>query len=112
MTGTGGYLKTVFPDIVNLGVFTAAGDFVPGPRPSNLVHSSNDLPWRQVVNAAEHVDSSGAYAESLELCRQGILCGPSSGLALKGLYQYLEKVTQTPEELDRIRGPDGFVNCE
>lgn len=111
MTGTGGYLKSVRPDIVNLGVFTAPGDRVPGPRPIDLIQSV-DLPWREVIDSDEHVTSVDAYTESLSLCRMGLLCGPSSGLALKGLYQYLSKVEQEKGGLDRLRGPDGIVTCE
>ncbi|KAF8918677.1 tryptophan synthase beta subunit-like PLP-dependent enzyme [Mucidula mucida] len=109
MTGTGTYLRSVRPDIVNLGVFTAPGDRVPGPRPIDLIQAV-DLPWREVITCEEHVSSIDSYAQSLELCRQGLLCGPSSGLALKGLYQYLEKM-KTEGRLDALRGADGFVSC-
>ncbi len=109
MTGTGTYLRSVRPHIVNLGVFTAPGDRVPGPRPIDLIQAV-DLPWREVITCEEHVSSIDSYAQSLELCRQGLLCGPSSGLALKGLYQYLEKM-KTEGRLDALRGADGFVSC-
>ncbi|KAJ1309353.1 hypothetical protein OPQ81_006132 [Rhizoctonia solani] len=109
MTGTGSYLKTVRPDMVNLGVFTAPGDRVPGPRPIDLVQTV-DLPWQEVIDAAEHVSSKDSYRISLELCRQGLLVGPSSGLSLKGLYQYLEKMKKHGE-LDGLRADDGNVYC-
>ncbi|CAE7102532.1 unnamed protein product [Rhizoctonia solani] len=109
MTGTGSYLKTVRPDLVNLGVFTAPGDRVPGPRPIDLVQTV-DLPWQEVIDAAEHVSSFDSYQMSLELCRQGLLVGPSSGLSLKGLYQYLDKMKKNGE-LDNLRADDGNVYC-
>ncbi|CAE6467886.1 unnamed protein product [Rhizoctonia solani] len=109
MTGTGSYLKTVRPDIVNLGVFTAPGDRVPGPRPIDLVQTV-DLPWQEVIDAAEHVSSKDSYRISLDLCRQGLLVGPSSGLSLQGLYQYLEKAKKNGE-LDTLRADDGSVYC-
>ncbi|CAE6483475.1 unnamed protein product [Rhizoctonia solani] len=109
MTGTGSYLKTVRPDMVNLGVFTAPGDRVPGPRPIDLVQTV-DLPWQEVIDAAEHVLSKDSYRISLELCRQGLLVGPSSGLSLQGLYQYLEKAKRNGE-LDSLRADDGNVYC-
>ncbi|CAE6456656.1 hypothetical protein ACGC1H_004973 [Rhizoctonia solani] len=109
MTGTGSYLKSVRPDMVNLGVFTAPGDRVPGPRPIDLVQTV-DLPWQEVIDAAEHVSSKDSYRISLELCRQGLLVGPSSGLSLKGLYQYLEKMKKS-DELDSLRADDGNVYC-
>ncbi|KAF8595808.1 tryptophan synthase beta subunit-like PLP-dependent enzyme [Ceratobasidium sp. AG-I] len=109
MTGTGSYLKTVKPDIVNLGVFTAPGDRVPGPRPIDLVQTI-DLPWQEVIDAAEHVSSYDSYRISMDLCRQGLLVGPSSGLSLQGLYQYLDKAKQSGE-LDSLRAEDGSVYC-
>ncbi|KAH7317515.1 tryptophan synthase beta subunit-like PLP-dependent enzyme [Rhizoctonia solani] len=109
MTGTGSYLKTVRPDLVNLGVFTAPGDRVPGPRPIDLVQTV-DLPWQEVIDAAEHVSSKDSYRISLDLCRQGLLVGPSSGLSLQGLYQYLEKAKKN-DELDALRADDGSVYC-
>ncbi|CEL54449.1 hypothetical protein RSOLAG1IB_07052 [Rhizoctonia solani AG-1 IB] len=109
MTGTGSYLKTVRPDLVNLGVFTAPGDRVPGPRPIDLVQTV-DLPWQEVIDAAEHVSSNDSYRISLELCRQGLLVGPSSGLSLQGLYQYLEKAKKNGE-LESLRADDGNVYC-
>ncbi|CAE6476597.1 unnamed protein product [Rhizoctonia solani] len=109
MTGTGSYLKSVRPDMINLGVFTAPGDRVPGPRPIDLVQTV-DLPWQEVIDASEHVSSKDSYRVSLDLCRQGLLVGPSSGLSLVGLYQYLEKMKKTGE-LDSLRADDGSVYC-
>ncbi|CUA75763.1 hypothetical protein RSOLAG22IIIB_11975 [Rhizoctonia solani] len=109
MTGTGSYLKSVRPDMINLGVFTAPGDRVPGPRPIDLVQTV-DLPWQEVIDASEHVSSKDSYRVSLELCRQGLLVGPSSGLSLMGLYQYLEKMKKSGE-LDSLRADDGNIYC-
>jgi hypothetical protein len=90
---------------------TAHGEHVPGPRSFDLAQDIN-FPWKGVISADVHVTSLDAYGESLQLCRQGLLCGPSSGLALRGLYQYLEKAKNCKGEPDRLRGPDGFVTCK
>jgi rhodanese-related sulfurtransferase len=110
MTGTGTYLRKVNKNLTNLGVFTAPGDRVPGPRPIDLIQSV-DLPWKEVIDREEHVNSYDSYAMSLKLCREGILCGPSSGLALKGLYQFLARTLKEDGNLDRLRGCEGEVNC-
>src|ERR1700742_1638773 len=107
MTGTGTYLKTVNKKLTNLGVFTAPGDRVPGPRPIDLIQTV-DLPWREVIDCEEHVNSQDSYSTSLKLCREGILCGPSSGLALKGLYQFLTCTLRREGNLDRLRGAGGI----
>ncbi|KAJ6627675.1 tryptophan synthase beta subunit-like PLP-dependent enzyme [Mycena sp. CBHHK59/15] len=112
MTGTGTYLKSVNSKIVNVGVFTAPGDKVPGPRPIDLAPPPDDmdLPWKAIIDEAEFATSLESYQTSLELCRQGLLVGPSSGLALIGLYHYLEKV-KAKGGLDKLRGADGKIKC-
>ncbi|KAH8818579.1 tryptophan synthase beta subunit-like PLP-dependent enzyme [Flagelloscypha sp. PMI_526] len=108
MAGTGAYLRERFPSIVNVGAFTAPGEHVPGPRPIDLV-STIDFPWREVVEIYEHVSGVDAYRTSLELSRRGILVGPSSGLTLAALYQYLSKLDDAG--FDSLRGEDGMVTC-
>ncbi|KAF7375455.1 Cysteine synthase B [Mycena sanguinolenta] len=112
ITGVGTYLKSVNPGIVNIGVFTAPNDKVPGPRPIDLAPppADMDLPWKDVIDEAEFATSLDSYQASLELCRQGLLVGPSSGLALTGLYHFLEK-TKASGGLDRLRGRDGKIKC-
>ncbi|KAJ7835558.1 tryptophan synthase beta subunit-like PLP-dependent enzyme [Mycena olivaceomarginata] len=112
IAGVGTYLKSVNPRIVNVGVFTAPGDKVPGPRPIDLVPppADMDLPWKDVIDEAESATSLDSYQASLELCRQGLLVGPSSGLALTGLYHFLQKA-KANGGLNRLRGPDGKIKC-
>ncbi|KAJ7732118.1 tryptophan synthase beta subunit-like PLP-dependent enzyme [Mycena metata] len=112
ITGVGTYLKSVNPAIINVGVFTAPGDKVPGPRPIDLAPPSADmdLPWKDVIDEAEFATSLDSYQASVELCRQGLLVGPSSGLALTGLYHFLEK-TKADGGLDKLRGPNGKIKC-
>ncbi|KAJ7187822.1 tryptophan synthase beta subunit-like PLP-dependent enzyme [Mycena filopes] len=112
ITGVGTYLKSVNPAIINVGVFTAPGDKVPGPRPIDLAPppADMDLPWKDVIDQAEFATSVDSYRASVELCRQGLLVGPSSGLALTGLYHFLEK-TKANGALDKLRGPDGKIKC-
>ncbi|EKM52151.1 uncharacterized protein PHACADRAFT_187478 [Phanerochaete carnosa HHB-10118-sp] len=109
MTGTGSYFKSVSPRTVNLGIFTAPGDRVPGPRPIDLVQTI-DLPWKEVIDVAEYVGSKESYTRSMELCREGLLVGPSSGLAYQGVLQYLEK-TRKAGGLDSLRNSDGSITC-
>lgn len=108
MTGTGAYLKEYNPNIVNVGAFTSPGDSVPGPRQLDLVVKI-DFPWREVIDEAEHVSAFDSYRTSLELSRSGLLVGPSSGMSLAALYQYLHKLDDAG--LDRLRDDNGIVNC-
>ncbi|QRV99658.1 cysteine synthase [Ceratobasidium sp. AG-Ba] len=109
MTGTGAYLKRNRPNLVNVGVFTAPRDRVPGPRPIDLIQSV-DLPWGDVIDCSEHVDSHSAYKASLELCRIGLLGGPSSGLAYVGLLKYLQK-QKDAGGLNKLRDARGNISC-
>ncbi|KAG9119295.1 hypothetical protein FRC07_005736 [Ceratobasidium sp. 392] len=109
MTGTGAFLKSERPDLVNLGVFTAPRDRVPGPRPIDLIQSV-DLPWREVIDCSEHVDSYSSYKASLELCQTGILGGPSSGLAYVGLLKYLQRQKENGG-LYKLRNERGTISC-
>ncbi|KAF5018639.1 hypothetical protein F66182_9389 [Fusarium sp. NRRL 66182] len=109
MTGLGTYFKDAKPSVYRLGVCTAAGDRVPGPRSLALM-SPVEFPWRQAIDHIEEVDSHNSFSLSLELCRNGLLCGPSSGFNLKGLYQLIEK-RKAAGTLSELAGPDGGINC-
>ncbi|KAF8075224.1 tryptophan synthase beta subunit-like PLP-dependent enzyme [Lyophyllum atratum] len=109
MTGTGLYLKKVKPSITGLGVLTAPNDRVPGPRTFNLLLPV-EFPWRESMDAMEEVDSFSAYERSLELCRNGLLVGPSSGLALTGLLNFLQK-RKDANTLDALRNSAGEIPC-
>ncbi|KAF5989239.1 putative cysteine synthase B [Fusarium bulbicola] len=109
MTGLGTYFKEVKPTVYRLGVCTAPGDRVPGPRSFALM-APVQFPWKRAVDHIEEVDSHNSFSLSLDLCRNGIVCGPSSGFNLKGLYQLIEK-RKTESSLSDLAGPDGTINC-
>ncbi|KAF5237710.1 hypothetical protein FANTH_10737 [Fusarium anthophilum] len=109
MTGLGTYFKDAKPTVYRLGVCTAPGDRVSGPRSFALM-APVQFPWKQAVDHIEEVDSHNSFSLSLDLCRNGIVCGPSSGFNLKGLYQLIEK-RKTEGSLSDLAGPDGTINC-
>lgn len=53
-----------------------------------------EFPWREAVEHIEHVGSHASFSQSLQLCRNGLICGPSSGFNLQGLLNYLGKRKQ------------------
>ncbi|KAF9465572.1 tryptophan synthase beta subunit-like PLP-dependent enzyme [Collybia nuda] len=109
MTGTSLYLKKVRPSITGLGVLTAPNDRVPGPRSLNLLIPV-EFPWRESMDFMEEVGSFVSYEKSLELCRNGLLVGPSSGLALVGLLNFLKKQKDLGA-LDTLRNESGEIPC-
>lgn len=90
ITGTATRLKQAQPDVHVVGVCVAQGDKVPGPRPRELLEPV-DFPWKRLVDDVEDVGSRESYTLSMQLCRYGIVCGPSSGFSLQGLFQLLER---------------------
>ncbi|KAF2141920.1 uncharacterized protein K452DRAFT_227743 [Aplosporella prunicola CBS 121167] len=109
MTGIGTYFKDIKPSVIRVGVCTAAGDRVPGPR-SYALMAPVVFPWRAATDMTEEVGSVDAYALSLALSREGLICGPSSGFNLQGLYQFIEK-RKSAGTLDEIRDENGETNC-
>ncbi|KAJ5175338.1 uncharacterized protein N7482_001215 [Penicillium canariense] len=109
MTGLGTYFKGVKPSVVRLGVCTAPGDRVPGPRSFALMRPV-EFPWKEAVDTIEEVGSSDSYTLSLKLCREGLVCGPSSGFNLQGLFQMLSK-RKAEGKVSELAGPDGVTHC-
>jgi cysteine synthase len=44
------------------------------------------FPWRNIVDAVEEVNAADAFANSMKLSREGIVCGPSSGMQYTGKF--------------------------
>ncbi|KAI5803073.1 tryptophan synthase beta subunit-like PLP-dependent enzyme [Geopyxis carbonaria] len=109
MTGIGTYLKKEKPSVYVVGVCTAPGDRVPGPRSYSLL-ASLKFPWREAIDTVEHVGSPDSYRLSMELSREGLICGPSSGFNLQGLFQFLEK-RKKEGTLKDLAGEDGEIKC-
>ncbi|KAM4066221.1 pyridoxal-phosphate dependent enzyme [Hirsutella rhossiliensis] len=109
MTGLGMYFGKAKPSVYRIAVCTDAGDRVPGPREFSLM-SEVKFPYKSAVDVIEEVGSKDSYSLSLDLTRQGIVCGPSSGFTLQGLLQRIEKKKQDGT-LSQLAGPNGEINC-
>lgn len=91
-------------------VCTAAGDRVPGPRSYSLL-APVEFPWREAVEHIEHVGSYDSFSQSLKLCRNGLICGPSSGFNLQGLLNHLEGRKRDGTLSDLAHGDNGVVHA-
>ncbi|KAF7543728.1 hypothetical protein G7Z17_g10506 [Cylindrodendrum hubeiense] len=109
MTGLGTYFKEAKPSVYRIAVCTNAGERVPGPREYSLMEEVK-FPYKAAHDVLEEVGAKDSYSLSLDLSRQGIVCGPSSGITLKGLFQRIEKMKQEGN-LSKIAGPDGEIHC-
>lgn len=107
MVGAGGYLKKRTTKIVRVGVARLPNNPVPGVRTPNLLREIA-FDWRQATDHIEEVGTKESYEKSLELCRAGVVAGPSSGLALQGLLQFFSK-RKSEGGLNDLRGKNGEI---
>ena len=91
-------------------MYNVLGDPIPGPRHFPGFESSN-FPWRETIDDFEDIASVDAYSMSMQLCREGIIAGPSSGEALCGLVKYLEKLRISGKLSDLSDAVTGEVLC-
>jgi cysteine synthase/rhodanese-related sulfurtransferase len=109
MTGIGTFFKRNKPSVKTVAVCTAAGQRVPGPR-SRALMTPVKFPWKEAVDVVEEVGEQDSYSLSMQLSREGLVCGPSSGFNLQGLYQFLSK-RKAAGTLDELRNGDGEIHC-
>ena len=86
------------------------GDPTPGPRHFPGFESSS-FPWKEAVDAFQTVASAKAYDMSMQLSREGIIAGPSSGEALCGLFSYLQREKDAERLEELADGSTGEVSC-
>lgn len=70
-----------------------------------------EFPWRDAVDGIEEIGSFVSFEKSLELCRSGILVGPSSGLALLGIFKYIEREKEAGR-LGALKNENGEMPCK
>ena len=107
--GTATYLKSQNPELPVLGVMRAPEHYVPGARTEKLLNLV-DFDWRAHVDRVERVQSEVSYRLSMAMSRRGLMAGPTAGMALAGLLQYLE-AEKAGNRLDSLRNSDGEVLC-
>lgn len=95
-----------------LGVYCLPGNAVPGVRSLQTLQEIS-FDWQSEVPLRVGVTTVESYKKSLDLCRAGLLAGPSSGFALAGLLHYLG----AQQNLGDLRNADGeivaaFICCD
>lgn len=105
--GAGGYLKKKSPDLATVGVARLPNNPVPGVRTPNLLREIA-FDWKSATDFTEEIGTKESFEKSVELCRAGLVAGPSSGFALAGLLNFLSKEKETGS-FDRFRNTDGEV---
>jgi len=104
--GTARFLKKQNTSVTVIGV-TPRQDSIPGVRSVRRLEEVV-LKWRDTIDFLLEVETKESFKKSLDLCRAGVLAGPSSGLALIGLLTFLKERKRT-DTLDQLRNRDGEV---
>jgi len=108
--GNSRFLKSKKESLQVVGAMRAPDQYVPGVRTDKLLKLVG-FDWQEYVDSIERVDTAVSYQLSMELSRQGIVVGPSSGLALAGLLQYLTGLKQK-NKIEALRdNQSGDVVC-
>jgi cysteine synthase len=95
-----------------IAVYLAPNSAIPGVRSCETLKEVS-FDWKNEVPRRVPAATKESYKKSLDLCRLGLLAGPSSGFALAGLLRFLEQ----EKDLDPFRNDDGevlatFVCCD
>ncbi|MBT3206369.1 MAG: pyridoxal-phosphate dependent enzyme [Gammaproteobacteria bacterium] len=109
ITGTAKTLKKKNDAINIVGVMREDSSYVPGVRTKGLLELIG-FDWEKQVDFIEQVTTEESYSKSMQLSRQGIVVGPSSGFALCGLLNFLQKKVDD-DSLEDLRNDDIEITC-
>lgn len=115
ITGLTTSLKTANPNIKIVGTSIKTGSSIPGPR-GEIAIQSLAFPWQSLVDVEIPITTIPAYTRALELIRSGLFVGPSTGMQLEGVYNYIKRVIESGEHTT-LRNTDGelvvtFLACD
>ncbi|MCT4575547.1 MAG: pyridoxal-phosphate dependent enzyme [Alphaproteobacteria bacterium] len=108
MVGCAKYLKEKLPNLKISGIVRKPNNIISGPRTLGLLRMI-DFDWKKDIDEIIDVSTYDSYLRSLELCRSGLLLGPSSGFNLAGTLKYIMKLKRN-NLLDKIRNKQGRIN--
>ncbi len=108
--GNSRYLKRQNSSVRVVGVMRAPDNYVPGVRTEKLLNVVS-FDWEKHVDHIERIETVQSYRLSMEMSRRGLIVGPSSGLAIAGLIQHLERLKKEGS-LDEVRDEkSGDITC-
>lgn len=114
--GTGGtilgsatYLKNKIPKLFVMGTSIKRGNSIPGPRGEDAVKKLY-FPWEKITDLELPIAERPAFEMSLKLIREGIFVGPSTGMQLAGILEYIEKLKKE-NKLKDLKGKNKEINA-
>ena len=109
IVGVGSFLKEQEKSIHMVGVVRSKNNPVPGTRTKNLLNEIV-FDWKNISDDVIEIGTVESYSQSLNLCRHGLLVGPSTGFNLQGLFKSLS-IKKENGILDSLRNSDGIINA-
>lgn len=106
LVGASRFFRRTSPKVALVGAICGPNSAVPGVRSERSLREIA-FPWREAADAIVEVETRESFKKSLELCRCGLMGGPSSGFALTGLLRFLRE--REAAALDALRNDDGEV---
>ena len=105
--GAASYLKKKNKNIFVAGATIKKGSSVPGPRGEEHIYKLA-FPWSEKVDTVIPIDTFSSYKYSLDLVRQGLFVGPSTGMLFAMVIKML-KGMKKKKTLNNYRNKDGEV---
>jgi cysteine synthase len=100
--GASQYFKNESANVTVVGVYCLPGNAIPGVRSmEGLEEISFD--WQSEIVHRVGIDTKESFRKSLDLCRKGLLAGPSSGFAFAGLLKFIKE----QRNLEHLRNEEG-----
>lgn len=91
VVGIGSYLKKKIPNLYIIATSIKRGSSIPGPRGEDAVKKLHFL-WEKVTDLELPIAEKPAFEMSLKLIREGIFVGPSTGMQLAGILEFIDKI--------------------
>lgn len=108
IVGLGSYLKKKKPSMKLVGASIKTGSSIPGPR-GEVAIKKLCFPWQRIVDEEIPVTTKPAYALALKLIRLGLLVGPSTGMQLAAVHEYLRS-QKKKGALNELRNHSGTID--
>lgn len=106
--GVGSYLKKKIANLYIIATSIKRGSSIPGPRGEDATKKLG-FPWEKVVDLELPIAEKPAFSASLKLIREGIFAGPSTGMQLAGILEFVRKA-KAQKRLSAFRGQGGAIN--
>jgi cysteine synthase len=107
LVGCSRFFRETAAKITIAGCVCAPNEAIPGVRSRERLKEI-DFDWNSAADSIVEVGTKESFRLSLRLCQSGLMCGPSSGFVLAGLYRVLENA-KAESRLEQMRNEDGEV---